>query len=540
MPDGNGDAAYRSRLRLLGGWQLVVGGVEVPLNRREQRLTALLGLTGRSGRAHVSGLLWPESTDARALASLRRAVLQTQKRSPGLLQADRTELGLDPAVEVDVDDVRRAAGLTELPMPGRDAEALLAALVGEPLLPAWYDDWVLAERERIEQLRVRALERIARHAFEMGDLVQAIAAARAAVDIDPLLDSARELAIRAHLGQGDRGSALREFHRYRAAMSSELGVAPSSSILALVEPVIAADGADEAPPSIEPAAAPAVPHRVPRPRTELAGPRAPAPRAPAPPAPAPRAPAPRAPAHDPAATGARGAAARLLAVAAVVLAVSLALAGGGPDAGGDDPAVRGAASTPTGDVPEPGLAGAAAGPHPTTSSSPAREVSVRRVESTGGSAALVVRATRRPARVRVAMHGPAGLSVVRGIVVRSQDGRRLVLDGLGPGTYRWLVTSPTARPVSGRITVPDQPDQAAAAVAATSGPSASPSASPTPDPTTTTNAQPVATTHPTPSPQPTSQPTPQTTPQPTVQPTVQPTPTGTPTDPGTVAPPPVG
>lgn len=524
MPERTGEGGHRSRLRLLGGWQLVVGGVDVQLNHREQRLTALLGLTGRSARAHVSGLLWPESTDARALASLRRAVLQTQERSPGLLRADRTDLGLDPAVEVDVVEVRRAAGLTELPMPGGDAEALLAALVGEQLLPAWYDDWVLAERERIEQMRVRALERIARHAFAMGDLVQAIDAARAAVDIDPLLDSARELAIRAHLGQGDRGSALREFHRYRDAMSHELGVAPSSSILALVEPVIAADGAEEAPRRIELAAGRAAPVVVPGPRTEL-GPLAPIPPVrPVPPDPAPPVP----PRHDPASTGVRGAVARLLAVAALVLVASLALAGGGPDAGDGGSDGQGAASLQTGNVPAPALPGAAAGSRPTDDSSQAREVVVRRVDAAYGSAAFVVRATMRPAVVRVVMRGPSGRSVVRGVVVRNQDGRRLVLDGLDPGTYRWLVTSPTASPVSGRVTVADEPE----AVASTP--------SPTPGPSTTSIAstQPTPTAQPTPTPQPTVHATPS--PQPSPHPTPQPSPTGTPTDPGTVAPTPVG
>lgn len=506
-------------MRLLGGWQLVVGGVDVQLSHREQRLTALLGLTGRSSRAHVSGMLWPESTDARALASLRRAVLQTQERSPGLLRADRTDLGLDPGVEVDVVEVRRAAGLTELPMPGRDAEALLAALVGEPLLPAWYDDWVLAERERIEQMRVRALERIARHAFEMGDLVQAIDAARAAVDIDPLLDSARELAIRAHLGQGDRGSALREFHRYRDAMSHELGVAPSSSILALVEPVIAADGAEEAPRRIEPAAGRAVPVVVPRPRTE---------QGPIPPDPAPRVPPP----HAPAPTGVRGAVARLLAVAALVLAASLALAGGGPDAGDGGSDGQGAASLQTGNVPAPGLPGAAAGSRPAEDSSQARQVVVRRVDAAYGSAAFVVRATLRPALVRVLMRGPSGRTVARGVVVRSQGGRRLVLDGLDPGTYRWLVTSPTASPVSGRVTVADQPE--AVASTPTPGPSTTSIASPQPTPA----AQPTPSPQPTPTPQPTVHPTPS--PQPSPHRTPQPSPTATPTDPGTVAPTPVG
>ena len=42
--------------------------------------------------------LWPDSTDERALASLRRAVLQCQQRCPGLLDAARLTVALDPGV----------------------------------------------------------------------------------------------------------------------------------------------------------------------------------------------------------------------------------------------------------------------------------------------------------------------------------------------------------------------------------------------------------------------------------------------------------
>ena len=81
-------------LALLGGWTLVVDGDTVALGGREQRLCALLALTGTRARAQVAGILWPDSTDTRALASLRRAVAQTHQRCPGLLAADRTSIGL--------------------------------------------------------------------------------------------------------------------------------------------------------------------------------------------------------------------------------------------------------------------------------------------------------------------------------------------------------------------------------------------------------------------------------------------------------------
>jgi DNA-binding SARP family transcriptional activator len=144
-------------LSLLGGWQLVVDGDVVALGGREQRLCALLALTGPRARAQVAGTLWPESTDARALASLRRAVAQTHQRCPGLLAADRTSVGLATDVVVDVDVLRAAvsavsaaAGAETGSEAGSDAGsdgALLVTLAGDQLLPGWYDGWVEEHRD---------------------------------------------------------------------------------------------------------------------------------------------------------------------------------------------------------------------------------------------------------------------------------------------------------------------------------------------------------------------------------------------------------
>ena len=133
----------------------------------------------RSARAQVAGALWPDSTDERALASLRRAVLQCPERCPGLLDAGRSTIALDPTVQVDVDDVRRAAVSPSCPMSGEAARELLAALGGDELLPGWYDDWVDGRaRSSLEQLRVEALDRLSRQALDAGDLELAIDAAR--------------------------------------------------------------------------------------------------------------------------------------------------------------------------------------------------------------------------------------------------------------------------------------------------------------------------------------------------------------------------
>ncbi len=51
---------------------------------------------------------------------------------------------------------------------------------------------------------------------------------------DPCDETARTLAINAHLAIGDRGAALRQYRRYRETLAAELQVEPSPEIKLLV------------------------------------------------------------------------------------------------------------------------------------------------------------------------------------------------------------------------------------------------------------------------------------------------------------------
>ena len=502
MPQQSRVRAQCCSLRLLGRWQLVADGEDVGLGHREERLTALLGLTGQSSRLHVAGSLWPESTDARALASLRRAVLQTQQRCPGLLQADRLSIGLDADVEVDVDEVRRAAAATEDAIAEGEAGALLGQLVGEELLPDWYDDWVLPERERLEQLRVKALERIARQALEAGDLELSVDAARAASDFDPLLEWAGELAIRAHLGRGDLGSALLEFDRYRDAVRDELGVPPSRTIRELIEPAltesrIALGSQREEVPEVaaltRPAAAtPAVP-------TDSQG------------GEVPEVAALIRPAAETSAVR------RTVAIPGrprepVLSTGSRARRRAAPGRGRLDPGrrARGGRSRPLARWRRCrwfwryGSCSASRctrrrGLQADRAVSPVQMV-VRLVDAAAGRAAFLVRTTAQPALVRLEVSGDAGSSIVRSVLVRSPQGRRLELSGLLPGVYQWLATSSVASAVSGRLRIPDPPvvvdaDDTIEAGGATTTAGSTAAAAPAPQPSSDI-PQPQPTPHP--------------------------------------------
>jgi DNA-binding SARP family transcriptional activator len=106
-------------------------------------------------------------------------------------------------------------------------------LLGD-LLPGWYDDWVLLERERLRQVRTHALEQVGVRFAAAGRHVEALEAAYAAVRGEPLRESAHRTVVRVHLAEGNVADALRAYERFRVMLADELGVQPSEHMTRLV------------------------------------------------------------------------------------------------------------------------------------------------------------------------------------------------------------------------------------------------------------------------------------------------------------------
>jgi DNA-binding SARP family transcriptional activator len=101
------------------------------------------------------------------------------------------------------------------------------------LLPGWYDDWVIFERERFRQLRLHALEAMARRWSGQGRHAEAVDAAQAAIAVEPLRESAHRVLIEVHLDEGNPSEARRQFELYAAVVRRELAATPSDSLRAL-------------------------------------------------------------------------------------------------------------------------------------------------------------------------------------------------------------------------------------------------------------------------------------------------------------------
>lgn len=217
-------------LHLIGAFTLHVDSTRVHLGRREERLLAFLAMHGPCHRPYVAGMLWPNSDDARAASSLRAAVLKVRRAAPNLLDVDGSTLTLRPGVVVDLVEVVDCAERIVL-HESVDAERAECLLGTGELLPGWYDDWVIFERERLQHRRIRALETLAVNALDEGDPDLALAAARDAISLEPLRESARRLLIRAHVSLGNRAMAATAFAEYRHDLARDLGIEPSPEFL---------------------------------------------------------------------------------------------------------------------------------------------------------------------------------------------------------------------------------------------------------------------------------------------------------------------
>ncbi len=231
------DDTGRLDLTLFGCWRLRVSGQPVELGHREQRLIALLALRGRRARPHVAGTLWPDTTEERALTSLRAAVLRSRRAVTGLLDAGRSTVALGPQVNVDVHALLRCASEIGHGWQAGASETLTLLSRGD-LLPGWYEDWVLFEKEQLQHLRLRALEFLALSELGRGNHDLALSAAQQAITIEPLRESAQSIVIRAHLLAGNPSAAIHAYRVYRRRLQDELSIVPVLEIDDLLSPLL--------------------------------------------------------------------------------------------------------------------------------------------------------------------------------------------------------------------------------------------------------------------------------------------------------------
>ena len=232
---GVGGKPSRLQVRLLGGVEVILDGQRLRAfnSIRLQRFLARVTFTREAQhRSRLAFELWPDSDEAQARTNLRKLLHEFRHSLPDI----------DQFVEIDSEIVRwKSTGPSEVDVvrfrdgiAAGDFELAVRCYSGD-LLPACYDDWVLAERAKLRAEAYRALLRLAGEAAARDEHNVTIRHVQRLLELEPTDEAAVRLQMEAQLALGDRAAALRSYHRCAEVLERDLAVTPGEAIEELYE-----------------------------------------------------------------------------------------------------------------------------------------------------------------------------------------------------------------------------------------------------------------------------------------------------------------
>jgi len=233
------------KVDLIGGFRLRLHDRVVELPLGAQRLISYLALEGSwVTRTYAAEMLWPDSRRRQAAANLRTALWRVRGQACNdVVWTAPGRLALADTVAVDMQEAaKQARALIEAPvgqgaeLPGVNAETVSRLSIR--LLPGWYDDWVVSEQERWDQLRLHALEAAAEVLLCRGQHMLALEAGLVAARSELFRESAHRVIIRVYLAEGNWGAAMQHYQDYRRMLRRELNLAPTTAMDELMHPLI--------------------------------------------------------------------------------------------------------------------------------------------------------------------------------------------------------------------------------------------------------------------------------------------------------------
>ena len=239
--------------------------------RKAIALLAYLAVTEQPQRRDtLAALLWPEYSQTRARAGLRRTLSSLNKALDGEgLIIEREEVSLDRSAGAEIDVQQFRALLEQVQAhrhpggpPCRDCTRLLRKAVdlaqGDFMAgftlrdSAEFDDWQYLTFESYRRELGNALAKLVAALAAGGEFEAAIRYANRQLNLDRLNEEAYRQLMRLYAWSGQRNQALQQYQRCRQILDEELGVAPLEETLQLNEQILA--NRLEAPPDQLPAA----------------------------------------------------------------------------------------------------------------------------------------------------------------------------------------------------------------------------------------------------------------------------------------------
>ncbi|MBV9249654.1 MAG: tetratricopeptide repeat protein [Acetobacteraceae bacterium] len=225
------------RINILGRFELCApNGQEVALRARKSiALISLLGAspTQRLSRDRLALLLWEDMADGQARGNLRQLLAVTRGVAP-FVEADPHIIGFAPgAAQSDIGEFE--AALTEdTPASLEQAASLYRGdlLEGLSLRCRDFEEWLVAERERLRERAVQLFLRLMERAAASG-IEPAIRWALRVLTVDPLHEPVHRALMQFYASQGRHAAALRQYEQLRDTLAQELGTRPEAETAAL-------------------------------------------------------------------------------------------------------------------------------------------------------------------------------------------------------------------------------------------------------------------------------------------------------------------
>jgi DNA-binding SARP family transcriptional activator len=190
-------------------------------------------------REHLAALFWGDRDARSARRCFNTAIWRLQAAfadEPSArrwlrIDAQTVSCCPDEAVFVDTIDFARRCTLADgWSMGDVDRPAAIrreaVSLYRGDLLADCYEDWCLADRERLQRLYVRALRRLVQYHRQRYEFEIAIDDARRILACDPLCEEIHRELIRLYLDCEQPDAALRQYHACADGLKRELGIAP--------------------------------------------------------------------------------------------------------------------------------------------------------------------------------------------------------------------------------------------------------------------------------------------------------------------------
>lgn len=232
------DSQPKLHLSLLGKFKLLRGDepvVTVDTPRLQSLLSCLVLNSGiPQSRAGLAYELWPDSAESQALTNLRNQLHALKKALPEAATAIKADkktlcwndhsLTTDVALFVEaIESAKQAKGPAQSFAQLSDALTLYEG----PLLPSCYDDWIVVQRERLENLFRDTTKRVVSTLAGEGDYESAIALVKRLVRETPENENLHRQLMLLYEKNGDRASALAAYRECVSILQSELNIGPS-------------------------------------------------------------------------------------------------------------------------------------------------------------------------------------------------------------------------------------------------------------------------------------------------------------------------